>query len=347
MKYPWPKCQSNNTDQDTSHSPSKYAQVVYLSLAAIYALVLLLCIYIIIQRFRERKIPQQQSLDNSERPQQRKSWSVQHTFLALIPWAMLARVIGLLLWWIFASSSKLSSNSCLSLRFHIIIGGLPGYIFFSVYILLVFYWAQTCFAIRNLKHRPLTKRVHRRYILIVAGVFFMVLLFYIAVVSVPDYLLPPIHCAEILYATTLSIAAAIAAVIYGYQIHRQLRSLPTAQSSPLPSMNRSSRTMHRVDIVTILCTVLFVFRALLTVLTVVVIPAVIVTASETSDAPIQITLLWMGMLATEVVPTILMVWVLCGFRRIKERNDSCSRNGSRFLSKSRPIHPTENDRLID
>jgi len=170
--------------------------------------------------------------------------------LAMIPLATTVRGFSLV-WGDHVLGQPWYSHS----NYDIIVGGLPGYLFLSCYLLLALFWVVLLHEAHDRSPTFLTT-VKRSYVFLNLIIYIIWLAFVIAIISTPS---PDIklawHTAEAIYASSLYFLSSSLFCLVGFKLYRHLNRLPT-------SSQVRKKLARRIGILTIFCTIIFGIRAI-------------------------------------------------------------------------------------
>jgi len=186
-------------------------------------------------------------------------------------------------------SSDMSKNSTVS----ILLGSIPGYLFFSTFLVLSLFWVL-------LYHRSYDKdtffvrKIHIVYLVINGLVYTVWLTLLLLMLCVPDAtFMRVVHSMLITWAVTVSFAVSVSFLVYAIRVHLSLRQLNIANNDRL-------QYATKIGFLMLLFTVVFALRGLFIFLVLYVFHGPI--ASLVSKLIFQVLL--------ELIPIIVALFVL-------------------------------------
>jgi hypothetical protein len=214
---------------------------------------------------------------------------------ALLPWAMLARMIEFITNITSGAENFLVAGIMTQTKAQIFFGSLPGYIFFSSYILLVLFWIILYYRSRDQDVQFLNKlsKIYLLLNLVVYSIYFALLamLFTLPTNDVAKI----VHPIEACYAGGLSIAAAIGFVIYGRRVYARLNYMVVASKT-------RQQMCRKIGYLTIVCSIVFSLRSIIIFLSIFVLRPDMVVLNLLSKLVFH--------LVCELGPTLTIIWFI-------------------------------------
>eukprot|EP01095_Lingulamoeba_sp_RSL-Kostka_P013202 TRINITY_DN5413_c0_g1_i1.p1 TRINITY_DN5413_c0_g1~~TRINITY_DN5413_c0_g1_i1.p1 ORF type:complete len:277 (-),score=21.60 TRINITY_DN5413_c0_g1_i1:151-981(-) len=180
-----------------------------------------------------------------------KKWKISKIIICLTPWCPLLRTVDMS---IHINQNYLVGNLNDQNVGEIALGGLPGYIFFSTYFLLVIFWAVLFYRAHD-SNQKIKRNMLIFYSLLNIIIYFIWGSLIISMIIFNSDI-DLIHHIEATYASLLNIVACIGCAIYGTLIYYKLKMQPIISG---PSLSLSKR----IGILTIICTICFFIRSIL------------------------------------------------------------------------------------
>jgi hypothetical protein len=161
-----------------------------------------------------------------------RKWTVSKIIKCLLPWCLLSVLVDLAFNW--DSNYFLQPQSSLKLG-PIFLGGLPGYIFFSTYTLLVLFWIFLYHKAHVLHAESIMKSVKWSWLILNAVVYtiWFVLLLVMLIFQLLDDMdaLGVTHTVEAVYAASLNLGVALLFIVYGIRMICSMRKKPIMSAS--------------------------------------------------------------------------------------------------------------------
>ncbi|KAL6064277.1 hypothetical protein QOT17_011027 [Balamuthia mandrillaris] len=161
----------------------------------------------------------------------RRSWNLMKIVLILLPIPLLARDLDMI---IHVHTNYLGQPLRQQAPLSIFLGGLPNYIFFSVFILLVLFWSIAYHRAHD-RTPTFVRKMTIAYLLLNAVVYAVWVLLLSLMFSFhshhENHKLTILHNTEAVYSSSLCFLAMLSFLLYGYRIYRKLRDLPLISSS--------------------------------------------------------------------------------------------------------------------
>lgn len=229
-------------------------------------------------------------------------WSLVKAIYMLLPWPLLARILNMTIGIFFGGSHVYLLESFVEQVNPLIIafGALPGYFFFSAYILLVLFWAILYYRSRD-QNTTFIKRVQRGYLIVNVFVYIILIVFLVLIfVFSTPIIVTIIHPLEALYSGILSLLAALVFCIYGRRVYRELGRLP------IISQRRALMT-RKIGFLTLVCTIAFGLRSIITFASLVMLWTPLKGNADLLFSVITRLLLFLG---CELIPTYVLIALL-------------------------------------
>eukprot|EP01094_Clydonella_sp_ATCC50884_P020173 TRINITY_DN4136_c0_g1_i1.p1 TRINITY_DN4136_c0_g1~~TRINITY_DN4136_c0_g1_i1.p1 ORF type:complete len:309 (+),score=92.92 TRINITY_DN4136_c0_g1_i1:137-1063(+) len=181
----------------------------------------------------------------------RPGWSVKKVLFCLAPWPVFFRDVDMI---VHFNDNYLTEDLSTQNVLSIFIGGLPGYIFCSTYVMLGMFWAYLYYRAHS-DNKNIAVVVTRIYVVVNAVIWLGWFIILLVIACLSGSAAVTAHHVEATYAASLNLMAGAVFVVFGSLLVFKLRTAPVL-SSPRMAI------AQKIGFLTWICTFLFGVRSL-------------------------------------------------------------------------------------